>query len=164
MRQVAEKLKVKLSEYPGVYDISDSFRGGKPEVKLALNSEGQALGLTLQDLANQVRQGFYGEEAQRIQRGRDDIRVMIRYPKGERSSLADLETMRVRTPNGAEVPFSTVAEASLGRGFANIRRVDRQRVINVTAEVDASVTNENTVIEDVSRTFLNPLLETEYRP
>ena len=162
LRQVAEKLKTKLAEYPGVYDIADSFRGGKPEVKLALNSEGEALGLTLQDLANQVRQGFYGEEAQRIQRGRDDIRVMVRYPREERSSLGDLESMRIRTPSGNEVPFSTVAEASLGRGFAKINRVDRQRVINVTADVDASVTNENTVIEDVSRTFLEPLIETEY--
>ena len=162
LRQVAEKLKTKLATYPGVFDITDSFRGGKPEVKLALNSQGEALGLTLRDLAIQVRQGFYGEEAQRIQRGRDDIRVMVRYPKEERSSLGDLESMRIRTPDGNEAPFSTVAEASLGRGFANIRRVDRQRVINVTAEVDASVTNENTVIEDVSTTFLAPLLETDY--
>ena len=162
LRQVAEKLKAKLAEYPGVYDITDSFRGGKPEVKLALNSEGEALGLTLQDLANQVRQGFYGEEAQRIQRGRDDIRVMVRYPREERNSLGDLESMRIRTPSGNEVPFSTVADASLGRGFAKIRRVDRQRVINVTADVDASQTNENTVIEDVSRTFLEPLIATQY--
>ena len=87
---------------------------------------------------------------------------MVRYPKDERSSLGDLEMMRVRTPLGAEVPFLTVAQASLGRGFANIRRVNRQRVINVTAEVDASVTNENTVVEDVNKTFLNPMLETEY--
>ncbi|MDA1315786.1 MAG: efflux RND transporter permease subunit [Acidobacteria bacterium] len=162
LRQVSEKLKSKLATYPGVFDITDSFRGGKPEVKLALNSEGEGLGLSLQDLANQVRQGFYGEEAQRIQRGRDDIRVMVRYPKDERSSLGDLESMRVRTPSGSEVPFSTVAEAALGRGFANIQRVNRQRVINVTAEADASVTNENTVIQDVSTTFLLPLLETEY--
>lgn len=162
LRQVADQLKAKLAEYPGVYDITDSFRGGKPEVKLALNSKGEALGLTLQDLANQVRQGFYGEEAQRIQRGRDDIRVMVRYPREERSSLGDLESMRIRTPSGNEVPFSTVAEASLGRGFAKIRRVDRERVINVTADVDASQTNENTVIEDVSRTFLDPLIATEY--
>jgi multidrug efflux pump subunit AcrB len=162
LRRVAEQLKAKLATYPGVFDITDSFRGGKPEVKLALNSGGEALGLTLRDLANQVRQGFYGEEAQRIQRGRDDIRVMVRYPKGERSSLGDLESMRIRTPAGNEVPFSTVAEASLGRGFANIRRVNRQRVINVVAEVDASVTNENTVIDDVSETFLVPLIEADY--
>ena len=162
-RQVAEKLKVKLSEYPGVYDITDSFRGGKPEIRLALTSQGEALGLSLQDLARQVRQGFYGEEAQRIQRGRDDIRVMVRYPKEERSSLGDLQSMRIRTPGGDEVPFSTVAKATHGRGFANIRRVNRQRVINVTAEVDAAVTNENTVIDDVTKTFLDPLLATQYR-
>ena len=109
-----------------------------------------------------MRQGFYGEEAQRIQRGRDDIRVMVRYPREERSSLADLQSMRVRTPGGGEVPFSTVAQASYGRGFANIRRVDRQRVINVTAEVDAAVNNENTVTEDVRKAFLDPLLASEY--
>ena len=162
VRQVAEKLRAKLSEYPGVYDIADSFRGGKPEIKLALTSQGEALGLSLQDLARQVRQGFYGEEAQRIQRGRDDIRVMVRYPRAERSSIADLQSMRVRTPGGGEVPFSTVAQVSYGRGFARIRRVDRQRVINVTAEVDAAVNNENTVTEDVRKTFLDPLLASEY--
>ena len=162
VRQAAEKLRAKLSEYPGVYDIADSFRGGKPEIKLALTSQGEALGLSLQDLARQVRQGFYGEEAQRIQRGRDDIRVMVRYPRGERSSIADLQSMRVRTPGGGEVPFSTVAQVSYGRGFANIRRVDRQRVINVTAEVDAALNNENTVTEDVRKTFLDPLLASEY--
>ncbi len=162
VRQATEKLRAKLSEYPGVYDIADSFRGGKPEIKLALTSQGEALGLSLQDLARQVRQGFYGEEAQRIQRGRDDIRVMVRYPRGERSSIADLQSMRVRTPGGGEVPFSTVAQVSYGRGFANIRRVDRQRVINVTAEVDAALNNENTVTEDVRKTFLDPLLASEY--
>ena len=162
VRQAAEKLRAKLSEYPRVYDIADSFRGGKPEIKLALTSQGEALGLSLQDLARQVRQGFYGEEAQRIQRGRDDIRVMVRYPRGERSSIADLQSMRVRTPGGGEVPFSTVAQVSYGRGFANIRRVDRQRVINVTAEVDAALNNENTVTEDVRKTFLDPLLASEY--
>ncbi len=162
VRQAAEKLRAKLSQYPGVYDIADSFRGGKPEIKLALTSQGEALGLSLQDLARQVRQGFYGEEAQRIQRGRDDVRVMVRYPRGERSSIADLQSMRVRTPGGGEVPFSTVAQVSYGRGFANIRRVDRQRVINVTAEVDAALNNENTVTEDVRKTFLDPLLASEY--
>ena len=162
VRQVAEKLRAKLSEYPGVYDIADSFRGGKPEIKLALTSQGEALGLSLQDLARQVRQGFYGEEAQRIQRGRDDVRVMVRYPRGERSSLADLQSMRIRTPGGGEVPFSTVARVSYGRGFARIRRVDRQRVINVTAEVDAALNNGNTVTEDVRKTFLDPLLASEY--
>ena len=110
LREVCGEVKDKLSEYPGVIDIADSFRGGKPEVKLAITSEAESLGLTLQDLGRQVRQGFFGEEAQRIQRGRDDIRVMVRYPEQQRRSLGDLESMRVRTPDGGEVPFSTVAK------------------------------------------------------
>jgi multidrug efflux pump subunit AcrB len=159
LRQVAAELREKLSEYPGVIDIADSFRGGKPEVKLNITSEAESLGLTLQDLGRQVRQGFFGEEAQRIQRGRDDIRVMVRYPEQQRRSLGDLESMRVRTPEGGEVPFSTVANAQLGRGFATITRVDRQRAINVTAEVDEAVANANEVLADLQAGFLPQLIE-----
>jgi multidrug efflux pump subunit AcrB len=159
LRQVAAEVKDKLSEYPGVIDIADSFRGGKPEVKLGITSEAESLGLTLQDLGRQVRQGFFGEEAQRIQRGRDDIRVMVRYPEQQRHSLGDLESMRVRTPDGGEVPFSTVANAKFGRGFASITRVDRQRAINVTAEVDEAVANANEVIADLEAGFLPQLIE-----
>ena len=109
-----------------------------------------------------MRQGFFGEEAQRIQRGRDDVRVMIRYPESERKSLGDLEQMRIRTPTGDEVPFSAVASASMGRGFATIKRVDRRRAINVTAEVDETITDENKVLADIQAGFL-PALLTEHR-
>ena len=138
--EVAQITKARLAEYPGVVEVTDSFRGGKPEIELELTAEGKALGLTLEDLGRQVRQGFYGEEAQRIQRGRDDIRVMVRYPGDDRRSLGDLEEMRVRPPAGAEVPFSTVAVASIGRGPAKITRVNRSRSINVQADVDESIT------------------------
>ena len=158
LRKVSEQIKAKLAEYPGVIDITDSFRGGKPEVKLAITSKAEALGLSLEDLARQVRQGFYGEEAQRIQRGRDDVRVMVRYPEDQRRSLGDLENMRVRTLEGGAVPFSTVATAELGRGFATITRVDRQRTINVTADVDEAVANANEVIADLEAEFLPALL------
>ena len=100
--------------------ISDSFRAGKVEMQLGIKPAAETLGLTLQDLGRQVRQAFYGEEAQRIQRGRDDIRVMVRYPRDDRRSLGDLENMRIRTPNGAEVPFGQVAQVEPGRGFASI--------------------------------------------
>tara|TARA_Y100000588_G_scaffold358956_1_gene417566 strand:- start:1057 stop:4308 length:3252 start_codon:yes stop_codon:yes gene_type:complete len=158
LRDVGEKTKAKLAEYPGVFDITDSLRGGKPEVKLAITSNAEALGLSLEQLARQVRQGFYGEEVQRIQRGRDDIRVMVRYPERDRESLGDLEAMRVRTAGGVEVPFSTVAEAELGRGFASIRRVNRRRSINVTADVDTTVGNANEILTDMTTGFLNPLV------
>ena len=119
----------------------------------------QGLGLSQLDLGRQVRQAFYGEEAQRIQRGRDEVRIMVRYPPEERRSLGDLEDMRIRTPAGVEVPFDEVAEVELGRGFSSIKRVDRARAINVTADVDATQANANEVISDLEETFLSKVPE-----
>ena len=157
--EVAHITKARLAEYPGVVEVTDSFRGGKPEIELELTAEGKALGLTLEDLGRQVRQGFYGEEAQRIQRGRDDIRVMVRYPGDDRRSLGDLEKMRVRPPAGAEVPFSTVAVASIGRGPAKITRVNRSRSINVQADVDESITTGGEIANALRSDFLPQLTE-----
>ena len=159
--QAVEDLKSMLREYQGVSDISDTFEPGKAELKLALKDSGRTLGLTLSDLARQVRQGFYGQEAQRIQRGRDDIRVMIRYPENERRSLADVEKMRIRLPDGTEIPFKIVAEVDYGRGYANIRRVDRRRVVNVTADVDEAVANAGDINKDLDGKVL-PRLREEY--
>lgn len=149
LQLVAEKLRFKLAEYPGVVDITDSFRSGKQEVKLSILPSGESLGLTLGNLAGQVRQAFYGEEAQRIQRGRDDVRVMVRYTEDERRSLGSLDSMRIRTPNGSEVPFATVAEANLGRGFSSIRRADGRRIVNVVADVDRTQITANEVLADL---------------
>ncbi len=158
LRAVADDVKRRLAEYAGVYDISDSFRAGKEEMQLSIRPAAETLGLTLQDLGRQVRQAFYGEEAQRIQRGRDDVRVMVRYPQEDRRSLGDLESMRIRTPNGGEVPFSQVAVVEPGRGFASIRRVDRNRAVNVTASVDAAVTTAGQVIADLQTRILPEVL------
>ena len=158
LRAAADDIKQRLAEYAGVYEISDSFRAGKEEMKLSIKPAAETLGLTLQDLGRQVRQAFYGEEAQRIQRGRDDIRVMVRYPRDDRRSLGDLENMRIRTPNGGEVPFSQVAVVEPGRGFAAIKRVDRNRAVNVTASVQASVTPAGQVIADLQARILPEVL------
>ncbi|MFN3235730.1 MAG: efflux RND transporter permease subunit [Pseudomonadales bacterium] len=146
LREAAERLREKLAEYPGVIDITDSFRSGKQELQLNISPGGEALGLDLATLARQVRQAFYGEEAQRIQRGRDDVRVMVRYPEDERQSLSTLDEMRIRTADGSEVPFETVAVADLGRGYSTIKRADRQRVVNVIADVDRTQITANEVI------------------
>lgn len=159
LRAAAAEFKGKLTTYPGVYGISDSYRSGKQEVKLSIKPAAEASGLTLQNLARQVRQAFYGEEAQRIQRGRDDVRVMIRYPKNERRSLYNLENMRIRLPDGTEVPFSSVAEAMIGRGYSTIDRVDRQRALNVTADVDLSKGNSNEIVNDIEKNYLPKLME-----
>ena len=154
LQAAAEDVKQRLRQYAGVYEVSDSFRAGKEEMKLGIKPSAENLGLKLQDLGRQVRQAFYGEEAQRIQRGRDEIRVMVRYPRDERRSLGDLENMRIRTPDGGEVPFSQVAVVEPGRGFASIRRVDRNRAVNVTASVDPTVTSAGNVIADLDARVL----------
>ena len=158
LETVAERLKSRLTEYAGVTDIADSFQAGKREIKLSLLPSAEPLGITLDDLSRQVRQAFYGAEAQRIQRGRDDIRVMVRFPRDQRTSLADLDNLRIRTPGGGEVPFYAVARIEQGRGYATINRTDRRRVINVTADVDDEVANENEILADLRINFMPILL------
>ena len=158
MREAAMRLEAELATYPGVLDISNDFRPGKMEVQLALKPAGRVLGITLADLAGQVNQGFYGAEALRLQRGRDDVKVVIRYPESERRSLGDLDNIRIRTPNGNEVPFGEVATATLRRGFAVIKRTDRQRALTVTADVDSTKATAEKILAALDEDFLPRLL------
>ena len=158
MREAAMRLEAELATYPGVLDISNDFRPGKMEVQLALKPAGRVLGITLADLAGQVNQGFYGAEALRLQRGRDDVKVVIRYPEAERRSLGDLDNIRIRTPNGSEVPFGEVATATLRRGFAVIKRTDRQRALSITADVDSTKANAEKILAALDEDFLPRLL------
>lgn len=158
LRAAAAELRMALQTYEGVVDVNDSFRAGKQEVQLTLLPEARNLGLTISDLGQQVRQAFYGYEAQRVQRGTDDVRVMVRYPEDERRSLGDLEAMRIRTADGAEVPFASVARATLARGYTTIRRIDGQRVITVTADVNRALTTPEAVLGAVNRKELPEIL------
>ena len=158
LREAAEEVKRELQGFAGVYGITDSFRPGKPEMQLGITRSAESLGLTLQDLGRQVRQAFYGEEAQRIQRGRDDIRVMVRYPADQRRSVGNLENMRIRTPDGGEVPFAQVAVVEPGRGFASITRVNRSRAVNVIASVDDTVTSSGDVVASLTTDILPGIL------
>ncbi|MBT6660520.1 MAG: efflux RND transporter permease subunit, partial [Verrucomicrobia bacterium] len=155
LQTAAEWLKQRLGEFDGVIDIADSFREGKEELLLKITPEAEALDLSQADLARQVRQAFYGDEVQRIQRGRDDVKVMLRYPRDKRRSLANLENMRIRMPGGIEVPFAEVADVTYGRGYESIRRIDRRRSVNVTADVDPATGNTQ---------LINQSLETEVLP
>lgn len=157
----AEELKQLLRNYEGVSDIADSFEPGKAEIKLELTDTGRTLGLTLGDVARQVRQGFYGEEVQRIQRGKHDIRVMLRYPLEERKSPGDVENMRIRMADGREIPFLTVAKVKYGQGYATIRRADRRRVVNVTADVDPAIANADEINRNLQDEIL-PMLMVKY--
>ncbi|MBP6050903.1 MAG: efflux RND transporter permease subunit [Pseudomonadales bacterium] len=155
----AAELRATLQSYDGVFDLSDTFRAGKQEVLLAIRPEAELLGLSQRDLGTQVRQAFYGEEAQRVQRGRDDVRVMVRFPEAERASLGDLENLRIRTAEGAEVPSLSVARMVLGRGYSTINRVDGQRVISVRGDVDRSVNTPERVLASIAKTELPRIAE-----
>lgn len=138
---ISAQIKAHLGTYSGVFDITDSLDSGRNEIQLRLKPEAQSFGVTVNDLARQVRQAFYGDEVQRIQRGRNEVKVMLRYPRADRRSLATLETMRVRTASGLEIPFDRVAEAKVGKSFTSIKRVDRRRAMNITADVNKATTD-----------------------
>ena len=142
LEAAAGELKRELHEYAGVYEISDTLGTRQDEITLGkeMLPAGEALGLRVEDVARQVRQAFYGEEAQRIQRGRDDIRVMVRYPREQRQSIADLDNLRIRTPTGEEVPLREVAQVAIGDGLATIRRAERKRMADVTALLQREIT------------------------
>jgi len=134
--RAAQELARKMATYEGLYDIRNTYERGRPEIKLNLKPEAEALGLSLQDLASQVRSGFYGTEVQRIQRGQDEVKVMVRFPQEERDSVGYLDNMKIRTPNGGRVPFHSVARVEMTESPAFIQRFDRERSVRVSAEVD----------------------------
>jgi len=154
LKDAADELKNELKRYPGVFDVNDSFLRGKEEVQLKLKPAARSLGLTLNDLALQVRHAFYGAEALRFQRDQDEVKVLVRYPEGERKSLGNVNDMRIRTREGFEVPFGEVAQVQMERGYATIERAQRRRVIRVTADVDETVTNANEVRNTLESRYL----------
>lgn len=159
LARAATELKEQLGTYAGVRDVADSFRAGKQELHLDVTPEAEAAGLTLAGVARQTRQAFYGEEVQRIQRGRDEIKVMVRLPESDRESMASLEDLRFRTLEGAEIPFSTAVDAELKRGPATIQRTDRQRVVRVSSDLDLEVGNANQILGDLADGFLPALAD-----
>ncbi|MFD2167867.1 efflux RND transporter permease subunit [Thalassotalea euphylliae] len=158
LEAAAEQIMEKLEAYDGVYDIRNSFSRGSQEIKLSIKPEAEVLGLTLRDLARQVRQAFYGEEAQRIQRGRDELKVMVRYPKEDRLSVTDLEDMWIRTRTGEQVPFYQVADVSIGQGFSTITRINQKRSITISADIDSEKVESRKVISEMNEKAIPEIL------
>jgi len=158
LNAATKELKAKLLEYEGLYDVSDSASSGGQEIILAVKPSAEALGISLSDLAQQVRWSFYGYEAQRILRGKEEIKVMVRYPKEDRRSIGHLEHMRIRTPSGVEVPFSSVATIKIGEGLSSIVRIDGQRSITVNANVNKDKIEPGKVIGDIEENYIPNLL------
>ena len=154
-REVKEALK----GYEGVGDISDNFTSGKRELKLKLLPEARTIGITEEDLGRQVRSAFFGAEALRIQRGRNEVKVMVRFPEDQRKHIADLEQMRIRTKDGGEIPILQAASIEEGRGFSEINRTDRKRVINIISSVDNKVANAGEILNNITKTTLSRLVQ-----
>ncbi len=156
LRRAAAELKTRLGGYSGVHQISDSLRAGKPELRISPRPEGEALGLDLREISRQLRQGFYGEEVQRLQRGRHELKVMVRLPESERR-LATLESLRLQTPQGDQVAFASVGSVELARGLAAIERTDGRWTVRVSADVDRSQADGGTIVDSLRQSVLPEL-------
>ncbi len=157
LRSVSDKLKVRLAEFESVFDIGDSLENGKEEIRIELKPQAHLIGLTRGDILAQVGNAFNGLQAQRIQRGRDDVRVLVRFPKSERSSTDTLQSMLISTPNGEQVPLSSVAQLYPDRGPTSINRINQYRTVSVTADVNKETANM-TIINSQIEEFLEQTL------
>ncbi len=159
LNEIGEIVKQRLTTYPTVFDISDSLSDGKEELQIELTLQGHVLGLTRSDIVNQVGQAFRGFQAQRIQRGRDDIRVIVRLPEDERSTLATLDEYLITSPDGRRVPLSHVARVTPGKSPSTITRIDRYRILTVTADIDKEKTNMAVLQKDLNEYLIDLLVD-----
>ncbi len=147
--EVADAITERLSYYPTVSDISQSLSEGKEELRVEVSDQGHVLGLTRNDIVGQIGEAFKGYQVQRIQRGQEDIRVIVRFPIDERRSYETLSEMLIRTPQGARVPLAHVATLAPGIAPTEIYRVNGERTISVTADVDRERENLTVLMADL---------------
>lgn len=155
LQAAAAELKKVMKTYSDVFEVTDSFDSGKPEIQYSITPAGQAANLTKRDLAKNVRDAFFGREAQRVQRGREEVKVMVRFPLEKRGSLETLRDMRIRKTDGTTLPFSVVATTAYSDSLASIERYDNKRVVSVEASVDKNKTSPGDILTR---------LETDYFP
>lgn len=159
LESVADIIKTQLATYQGVFDIEDSRGPGKWELQLKLKPEAEALGLQLEDLGRTVRAAYYGEEAMRLQRGRHEVKLMVRAPENARRAVHQMDEIHVQTQDGDAIPLPVLAEVTAHRGYSTIRRIDQQRAVTITANVDETQGNALNIISDLRQGFLADLLQ-----
>lgn len=154
LQSAARELQSRIRGYQGVHDVRDSQRGEMEELLLHMKPGAESLGVNLADVSRQVRQAYFGEEVQRLPRANGDAKVMVRYPRSERHSMASLSDFRVRTADGREVPLLSVVDVEISRGVQRIQRRDGERVVYVRAEM------EDDLISDIARSIDEEYLTT----
>ena len=158
---IVAELREGLRQIPGLFSIQDDDSAGRMEYRLALREEARLYGITLSDLANQTRAGFFGLEATSVQRGGDNVAVMVRYPKIERNSLSDLMSTWITTPNGDQIPLGVVAKIEEGQSPAQILRRNGRQVTTLTAELDIAVATSSEINAVIENSIL-PTLQEKY--
>ncbi len=161
LKLAAMELQEKMESFSGITSIKNGAGEMVDEIHLKIKPGAEALGLTMSDLGLQVREAFYGAEAQRVQRGNEEIKVMVRYPLTNRRSVANLENMYIRTRTGFEVPITSVAELSVLPGYAKTVRLNGERVIPITAMTDKKSVEPSQVVNEISNQFF-PSLNARY--
>ena len=154
IRTAAGQLTDRLRRVDGVSQVRSDQFSGKNELRVAMKPEARSLGLAVKDLAEQVRAGFHGIEAVRLQHGQDDIRVKVRYPEAERDRISILDQIRIRTPAGREIPLLSAADVAFSPGLADITRLDGLRCVTVKADVDTNKANAEEIIENLQHAFI----------
>ncbi|MEM1008563.1 MAG: efflux RND transporter permease subunit, partial [Myxococcota bacterium] len=152
LEQATNMLKSQLSSFSGVFDVEDDMTPGKRELRFELKPLARSLGITLQQLAFQVRNRIYGQEVMRLQRGREEVRVFVRYPLANRKSLRDLRRLWIRTPNG-EMPLHKLASWNTQRDLKVVRRVERKRIAIITAELDEAKANRQDIASSLKKSL-----------
>ncbi len=161
LNTVVAGIESDLRRYAGVFDVRNDQTQGKREVQLELKPRARSLGVTLDDMARQVRAAFFGAEALRIQRGSEEVRVYVRLPEDERNTLGDIQSYRIVTPSGAAIPLSEVVEVTFGTAPATIRRLDGRRIVTITADVDKAVITGQEVDSELTNKIL-PAVQERY--
>lgn len=161
LKMAANELEEKLASYNGIFDIRNGASAVRDEIILGIKPSAEALGLTRAELGTQVRHAFYGAEAQRIQRDTNEVKVMVRYPIEERKTIANLENMYIRTRSGDEVPFNAVASLSIEPGYTRTTRINSERAITVSAEVNKTLVEPSSLVKDITTNFM-PGLQQRY--
>ncbi len=152
LRQAMLTLRDRVKDYTGVHDIKTNLDNDTLELSIDLKPEAEALGLTYRDVINQLRNAVFGFEAQRVQRGNEEVRVKVRYPKAERNDISDLEKVRIRTANGGSVPLSVVADLSRHKKQTQIDRIDGDRVLTLTARINKDLISPSEIVSDLKET------------
>ncbi|MDX1927368.1 MAG: efflux RND transporter permease subunit [Pirellulaceae bacterium] len=157
LETAVELTKKELATYAGVYDIRDDATPGKIEFQIKVKESAQSMGITSADLAETIRNTYYGAEVMRMQRGRHEVKLMVRYPESERTSLAQFHEIRVRGSDNVERPITELAEITAAQGYSEINRLDQQRSITIVTDLDATETNAQKVIDTLKADFLPKL-------